>query len=325
MESSFYNNFLVAMAARYPRKADLTNALMKLLPLERESVYRRLRGDVSFTFEEVMQIARAWSISIDNIICSSPGRTKPFQYNMVNFVDPEEEDYKVIDDYHRMISLIAGDATGQMTEALNTLPTAFFYHSELLSRFLMMRWRFQTGAAEEIRTLREIAIPEELRKRQLSYCRHIATIPRIHYICDFRLFEYLTEEIGYFLSIRLIDSEDVAMLHDELLALSTRLEEVVTRGHFPDSNGKLSLYVSHTSFETGYTLYESKDILISMVRLFVLTAISSRNREAFLRLKRRSQSTIRSSVLISVSNELQRIEFFNRQREIIGRLAAGGR
>ena len=36
-----------------PHKATLTNALVDLLCIEREAVYRRMRGDVAFSFAEI--------------------------------------------------------------------------------------------------------------------------------------------------------------------------------------------------------------------------------------------------------------------------------
>ncbi|MCL2728312.1 MAG: hypothetical protein FWD56_08020, partial [Bacteroidales bacterium] len=72
MKQFFYDNFLNTIEKHYPRKSDLANALMEILPLEKESVYRRLRKDVYFSAEEVMQIAQAWGISLDNLISANP-------------------------------------------------------------------------------------------------------------------------------------------------------------------------------------------------------------------------------------------------------------
>ena len=64
---SLYESFLAELRKKIPQGAKLTNTLVDMLYIEREAVYRRLRGEVPFTFMEVMTIAKELGISLDNL------------------------------------------------------------------------------------------------------------------------------------------------------------------------------------------------------------------------------------------------------------------
>ena len=64
-DSSLYDVFLSELRRKIPRGAELTTTLTDMLYLEREAVYRRLRGDVPFTFMEVVTIAKKLGISLE--------------------------------------------------------------------------------------------------------------------------------------------------------------------------------------------------------------------------------------------------------------------
>lgn len=52
-----HEKFVGAIREKIPHKATLTNTLVDLLRLEKEAVYRRMRGDVAFSFAEIALIS----------------------------------------------------------------------------------------------------------------------------------------------------------------------------------------------------------------------------------------------------------------------------
>ena len=94
-----YENLVTAIKDKFPGRGVLTNKLADLLMLEKEAVYRRLRGDVPFTIFEIATIAAKLDISLDHIIGSSSGKSRPFQMKMVNFLNPSEEDYEMLENF----------------------------------------------------------------------------------------------------------------------------------------------------------------------------------------------------------------------------------
>lgn len=55
-----YENLVTAIKDKFPGRGVLTNKLADLLMLEKEAVYRRLRGDVPFTIFELLPLLPSW-------------------------------------------------------------------------------------------------------------------------------------------------------------------------------------------------------------------------------------------------------------------------
>lgn len=76
MKNSIVNELINEMKERIAPKETLANFLTNTLCMGKEAVYRRLRGEVAFTFDEVAVISHKLGISIDQIIgnhLSNPG------------------------------------------------------------------------------------------------------------------------------------------------------------------------------------------------------------------------------------------------------------
>ena len=313
----FYDAFLKVLEERYPRKSDLVNALMDVLTLEKESIYRRLRKDVYFTAEETMHIASVWNISLDNIISTNPDKTRPFHFNMIEYVGAREADYKLLERYNRGLELMGRDPNSKMIEVLNAMPHSLYCISEHLTRFFSMKWLYKYGISEEIAPFGSIQISERMRMLDMEYVRHIHEISEIHAIHDRYFVEHLVDDICYFHSIGMVTEEEVALLKRELLSIVDFMDEVTGRGFFPDTKNKLFFYLSHTWLPTEYMLFESTYANYSFVRILERNSLASTDKKVFERFMNMVQATKRSSVLMSGSNTLQQVEFFKQQREMI--------
>lgn len=67
MKNYIVNELIAAMKERIPRGINLANYLTDALCMcmGKEAVYRRLRGEVAFTFDEIAMISCKLGISID--------------------------------------------------------------------------------------------------------------------------------------------------------------------------------------------------------------------------------------------------------------------
>jgi hypothetical protein len=317
MEPQYYDRFLKALNERYPRKSDLANALMDLLPIEKESVYRRLRKDVYFSAEETMRIADAWDISLDNIISANPQKTRPFLFNMIEYVHPLETDYAFLEDNNRKIEVISRDPNGKMIEVINSLPRSLYCRSELLTRLFTMKWLYKYGMSEEILPLAKIEIPDRMFEIDKEFVRLVQKFSEVHAIHDARFVEHLKDDIVYFHSIGMITDKEKSILKEEMFAVLNYMEEVASNGVFPETGHRLYFYLAHTWLGTEYILFESKALTMSFVRILERSSIATTDKKVFDRFMNMVQSTKRSSVLISGSNKLQQVEFFNKQRSLL--------
>jgi hypothetical protein len=87
----WHNRFMEILLEKFPKKAELVEALHELLHIERPAVYRRMRSEVPFTAGEVAMIASAWNISLDDIMGIYSGKVA-FQMFPFNYLNPSKND-----------------------------------------------------------------------------------------------------------------------------------------------------------------------------------------------------------------------------------------
>ena len=97
------------------------------------------------------------------------------------------------------------------------------------------------------------------------------------------------------------------------------LEELATRGKSQMGND-IRIYISNINFEATYSYLDTSTVQLSLIRIYSINSISTQDSEMFRGLKEWIQSLKKFSTLISESGEMQRIQFFKQQREIIGTL-----
>ena len=97
------------------------------------------------------------------------------------------------------------------------------------------------------------------------------------------------------------------------------MEELATRGKSKAGNN-IRIYISNINFEATYSYLDTNTIQLSMIRIYSINSITTQDSEMFRGLKEWIQSLKKFSTLISESGEMQRIQFFKQQREIIGTL-----
>lgn len=315
-----YDNLLNAIKEEFPQKTNLVNALVDLLCIEKEAVYRRLRGEVAFTFAEIVTIANAFGISLDNLVGTVTAKSRPFQLKLVDFVNPMETDYDMLDQYIDILGLAREDDRSELIDCTNILPQQLYMKYKYISRFYLFKWLYQCGAPGKTKRFEEIEVTDRFLGIQLAGVEEARHIHNSYYILDPLIFHYLVNDINYFMSIHLIGKEDVKHLKDELMDLLDEMEKLATRGYFEETGNKVFIYISSVNFDTSYWCIQIKNYHISLIKTFILSSVSSLDEGTYEKLRKWLRALIRSSIMISVSGERQRIAFFKAQRELIQNL-----
>ena len=105
----------------------------------------------------------------------------------------------------------------------------------------------------------------------------------------------------------------------ELFLLADELEELAINGKTADGN-RVRIYVSNINFEATYSYVDTNNLQLSLIRIYSINSFTTMDNEIFCTLKEWIQSLKKFSTLISESGEMQRIQFFKQQREIIDAL-----
>lgn len=315
-----HEKFVGAIREKIPHKATLTNTLVDLLRLEKEAVYRRMRGDVAFSFAEIASISHKLGISLDNLVGAHSARSRPYQLSLVEYVDPIEDDYRMWGLYNERLREAREDPTSCSVECMNLLPAIFLLDYEYITRFYLFKWYNQYGHSDKTAHFRDIETADKLVDVQRVTANESKYIRKTVYVWDPLIFQYIVNDVQYCSSIRLIDPGSVRLLKQELLHLLDKMEILASRGAYSETGNPIQFYISNINFDASYSYLETKKLRISMIRAFILNSVVSLDEKAYEIFHNWLQSLLKSSTMISVSGEKQRILFFEKQRQIIGGL-----
>ena len=313
-----YNSELIkAMKEKIPSGVYLANTLIDMLYLGKEAVYRRLRGEVPFTLAEAAIISQKMGVSLDKLVGTNMNANAIFDLNIVRQHDPLETYYSIVNNYVRIFREIKDDPMSELCTSSNMIPQTFYLKYELLSKFRMFKWLYQYSDVDTMKPFRDVGSCDRVKKIQREFLREVREIRSCYFIFDHLVFRYLVTDILFFVSINLITPEELKVLQAELLELLEGMERFVAKGCYDDTGNEIYVYLSNINLDTSYCYLGGQNYHLSMLKAFTLNSITSFDVETFHRLKNWMSSLKRSSTLISVSGEKERVRFFNDQRCLV--------
>jgi hypothetical protein len=319
LDIEFYKTFIQIIEEKVPGRGKLCNILVDILFIEKEAVYRRLRGDVPFSFAEIVKISRHLNISLDKIIgVTSPYRSLPFFLHNQDYFNMCEIDYRMSLDYITAIKAAANSPYSEFGFAKNVLPLHTSVFHPPIFRFYLLKWMYQFGNPGEVLPYSQILIPEKLKEYHRQYIQEAPNIKYTYFICNEHSLLHLIRDVQYFRSIRLLTDEEVALIKEEIYHFLNDLEKIAIVGTY-DTGNKVEIFVSDLNFETSYSYLMSNNIYVSMIDAFTLGSVTSVDQEACEKMRTWMQALKRTSMLISGA-EKNRVLFFEKQRGMLEKM-----
>jgi hypothetical protein len=303
----------------FSKKSVMIDTLADILKIEKDAVYRRMRQEVPFTFQEVVIITKNLNISLDNIVGIEGSKTIPFRLRLHNFISPQEDDYYMLNDYIKFLQSINQSENSEATSICNILPPNLFNELQYLSRFYFFIWNFYFNN-DNLKPFHQISVSPEMNRFLTEHSIELKKFTKTCYVFDNRAFRLFVNDVIYFNSIRLLNDEDQLKMKEDLLSLLDYLEKIALTGLFKETGNSVNLYISDVDITTNYTYFETENIHFSMVKTFFLSSVTSFDEIMFGKMKRWIQSLIKTSTLITLTNEKQRVLYFEQQRKIINEL-----
>jgi len=317
--TSQYDVFLEILYKKYPKKNQLVEALMDLLCLEREAVYRRLRQDVAFSANEIAKIATEWNISLDEIIGTNSEEIL-FKLRLWNYLKPSGEDLKHVESINQYLNDFGSSTDMEFMEVSNQLPRALSFGFLHLNKFQLFKWMYQYVSDGKLLPFSHVSFPAEVLKLMSDYYMAAKNVAITSFIWDYKIFEYLICDIRYFHSVYLITDEEKELIKKDLYKLLDYMSEVSIKGYWPETNNKVKLYISYINIDTNYSYFYSSEFKVCRVHAFAKNEIYTNNSEMIENFRSWMHSKKRTSVHISGTDEKSRIAFFMKQRQLIDTL-----
>jgi len=316
---NLHRNLLAALEKKIPGKTELVAALVKILFMEKGAIYRRLRGEVPFSFFEAVNIAEKLNIPLNNLIYSFTERIDRFEMS-IKSTDMNEMDYEHWEDYVSLIGLVKNDPLSESAESSNVLSLSIYAGFDSLLKYFLFKFQYLNSGTESRTSFNDLVVPERLYRIIKAYFNESKHFAKTTYIWDFLMIRYLVNDINYFSGINLISDEDVQEIKKDLFALTDYIERIALNGCFEETGNPVFLYKSDINLDAIYSYMKFNDMYVSLVRTFILNSVVSNVKSSFDIMKNWIQSLIKSSTLITQSGALYRAEFFEKQRMFISEL-----
>jgi len=305
---------IAAILSHIPKNVKPVSFLIDSLNISRESAYRRIRGEIPFTFEEIVKLALMLGISIDDTI---------------SFDDIERASFDFIakdnaqSNFNRMlekISMISDEIVKtEDTEsifALNRFPPVFLAISDALFKFGYYKASQRRNEKSVRETFSEIVLPENFIELQNNIRNNLPYIDPVIIIFDPNVFLSLIMDIEYYYRQKLISNEDLNLLKEEVSNLIRLFENMAQTG-VSRYNSKIFIYLSSLfiNANTGYIRRDS--IEQSFFWFYETNPMAVLNQKLCETQKKWLLSLKRQSMLISQSNEIRQVIFFEKQQEYL--------
>ncbi|MDF9831229.1 hypothetical protein [Parabacteroides sp. PF5-6] len=314
---SLHETFVRAMEKEIPKKTKLADFVADSLCIEKETAYRRLRGEVQFSLREAGILATLLNISLDNLIhdhSKSLTLGLPIDYLTGTY------DRSQIEDIIHYLHEFTQEPGCEFGMALSGIPFSLFLQYKRLARFYRLKYVNHT-------TNRPVSIPYEKieeSEAKIEYREELyllfRQIANTYYVWDRQIIQLLVNDIKYAASIRLIAGWEVAELKQELFRFLDDLEQIAIKGIFPETGNKCELYISDAHIDVSYAYMCSQKRQVSTLSAFVIFSSISLETQTFQKVNNWVKSLKRFSTLVSGIGERERILFFEEQREIVDTL-----
>lgn len=316
-EFNIHEAFVKAMETKIPKKTKLAEFIADCLCQEKETAYRRLRGEVHFSFKEVGILASHLNLSLDSLISNNP---QSMMWDLPKHYLSGTYDRSHIEDILSFLYAFTRDADTEFGMALSGIPFSLFLQYPLLARFYRLKYVNHTASTPmrvPFETISESDAKIAYREELFLLFRQIE---KSCYIWDRQIIQTLINDISYAASIRLLKEQEVAELKKEIHRFLDKLEEIAIQGRFPETGNLFELYISDAHIDVSYAYMYSTKRQVATLSAFVLFSSISLEKETFQKVNTWVNSLKRYSTLISGIGERERVSFFDRQRQIVDTL-----
>ena len=312
--------FLGALEKKIPDRLKLVEMLMETLFMEKGAIYRRLRGEVPFSFFEAVNIAEKLNISLNSFISDDSERKDHFELTFIEYMNMNEMDYKQWEDFISFIGSAKNDLNSEKAESSNILPICIYAGFDSLTKYFLFKYHYRLHESEDKILFSNMVVPERLSRIFRAYFDESKNIANTTYLLDNKIFQNFETDIRFFTTINLISTEDIKQIKEDLLALLDYLEEISLTGCFEKTGNRVSIYISDVNFEAAYVCMQINNTYASIVRNFILNYVESTNQSSYRKIKNWIQSQKKSATLITQSGAAYRADFFEKQRKTISEL-----
>jgi len=287
--------------------------LMESLNISRESVYRRIRGDISFTLEEVAKLSVELGFSLDELVIKDMHSRVFFDLHTDKIQDPSEIYTTILEQYFQCAFDMSHRKYIESIQVINQISPGFIIFFDHLLKFSYYRWMHQHQETSLKYFYSDVVVPEKLIDLQQRAIDSLKKVQNTTIILDPDLFTNLIHAVQYYYRRRLINNKEFFEIKEDLLGLTDMLENIAQTG-FYGSEAKYNIYLSSLNIEACSRYLKCEEQTKSLFFVNAIEPIVVTNPVLCEIHKKWLESMRKYATLITQSNEILQVRYFNKQR-----------
>jgi hypothetical protein len=320
MGTELRKKIVAKILAKIPSYINPVDFLHDVLDISKESIYRRIKGEISFTLEDLIKISSRLFISLDEIVYTSldnePGQQPIiFQSRSNKLFEPQQTFLDFLSAYIYNLDKTSKAKNLEVMVAANRLMILTVISFDHLFKFYYYRWIHQTQQKPLDFSLSDVVLSDDLIALQQKLKTYKRTGNHI-YILDNYFLKSTIREIQYYYNRQLISEDEMLLLQDDLYKFIDVMEYIIKQS-FEIEGYTNNIYISSTQIDSSglYCRYDDEEA----INLWISYGVSIRSTNAVMCKTYRSwfNSLKKYSNLISGCNEVLQIKFINQQRAYI--------
>lgn len=295
---------------RIPLGVKPSDYLADILDLSRESVYRRLKGTVPFTFEEALTVASDLRFSLDEIF-NAGNKPERAIFNLWEDkpVNAEERFLTMLKGHRDNMEMTYKAREKQIIMISNRILAVYACGFENLFKFSYYKWLHMFGGASFSNPYSDLKIPEELddvRQKAISY----SGVQNAILISDRNLLYNTIQEIKYYSDSGLINKDDLQLIKGDLRDFVEGFYLFSVRGTY-GHDAKYEVYLSSLNIENNISCIICDGKLSSYYWAHSDSCLYTSDPAFSALQKERLDSLKKYSTLVTGSNEKMQAELYN--------------
>jgi len=309
--------FLKKILEQYSNKSIAVNELCNILDLGRDSVYRRLRGETILNPDEMMKLALAHKISIDQLMEIEQNDVM-FTFNAFSQKINHTGNY--MDNLINLLTQLGMTVRSEVWYASSEIP--IFYQAlvpEVFS-FKLYVWARTVWNLDYFqgKPFDFEIIPADSRLKYPLLFNHYKMLPSVE-LWSSGIFDNTISQIEYHIETNMFAKpKDALVLVEGLKTICDHMRNMAKEGrkYSPGTsieNGtELQLYHNEMVYTNNTILFLSKNVNLLFSTICNPDFIMSKDDRMIRYMQGWFDSVIRKSILISKVNEKERSKFFDR-------------
>ena len=314
MDSELNKKLVTTILKHISENKKPINYLVNTLKISRESAYRRMRGDISFTLQELVLLTADLEFSIDSVFEQERQNRSFYDYTR-NEKNPYDFFVLMLKKYSELFEKLSFAKRLETIMAFNSFPPPFCASFSNLFKFVYYKWQYQNKEIARTESYSNLVMPDSVFVFQRKLKGSLIQGKNVTLILDVNIFLNLIKEIQYFYNRKLLTNEELALIKEDTIRLIEQYEEITRTGTLGGT--RIQLYLSSLCVNTNTIYYSFDDKIEPLFWLFTINPVIIQN-VGFVSMQMKWLNSLkRQSALITQSNEIMQTKFFFKQREYI--------